>query len=52
MGLATGGKVTRDIAKGTVITRDAFQPDTSRLVYTLRQMQDAMLAVEREEKTT
>lgn len=47
MGLATGGAITRDIARGAVITADALQPDRARFVYTLRQMQDAMLAAER-----
>jgi predicted homoserine dehydrogenase-like protein len=47
MGLATGGRVTRDIGKGQVITADAFQPDAARFVYQLRQMQVAMLAAER-----
>jgi len=49
MGLATGGTVTRAIAKGETITADALRPDASRFVYQLRQMQDAMLAAERDE---
>jgi predicted homoserine dehydrogenase-like protein len=46
MGLATGGKVLRDIAKGEMLTEENFAPDTTRFVYKLRQMQDAMLSVE------
>jgi predicted homoserine dehydrogenase-like protein len=46
MGLATGGKVLKDIAKGEILTEDNLAPDTTRLVYKLRQLQDAMLAVE------
>jgi len=49
MGLATGGTVTHAIAKGETITADALRPDASRFVYQLRQMQDAMLAAERDE---
>jgi predicted homoserine dehydrogenase-like protein len=45
MGLATGGKVLRDIPKGEMLTEENFAPDTSRFVYKLRQMQDAMLAM-------
>ena len=44
MGLATGGKVLKDIAKGEMLTEENFAPDTSCFVYKLRQMQDAMLA--------
>ena len=46
MGLAIGGKVVRDIAKGQMLTEENVAPDTTKLVYKLRQMQDAMLAVE------
>lgn len=44
MGLAPGGKVLKDIPKDTMLTWDTFAPDTSNLVYKLRQMQDEMLA--------
>lgn len=47
MGLATGGTVFRDIAKGHALTEDDFAPDASRFVYKLRQMQDALLSSER-----
>ena len=46
MGLATGGKVLKDIAKGEMLTQDNFAPDDHRFVYKLRQMQDAMLEIE------
>ena len=44
MGLGTGGRATAPIAKGALLTENNFQPDTTRLSYKLRQMQDAMLA--------
>ena len=43
MGIAPGGKVMKDIAKGEMLTEDNFAPDASSFVYKLRQMQDAML---------
>lgn len=46
MGLAQGGKVLQPIAKGSLLTEDNFQPDTTQFVYNLRQMQNAMLAQE------
>jgi predicted homoserine dehydrogenase-like protein len=46
MGLVPGAKVIRDIHKGSLLTTHNIAPDTSRLVYHLRQMQDAMLAPE------
>jgi predicted homoserine dehydrogenase-like protein len=42
-GLAPGGKVLEDIAKGEILTEDNIAPDTSLVVYKLRQMQDVML---------
>ena len=39
MGLTAGGHVTRDIGRGGLLTEENFAPDTSSLVYTLRQMQ-------------
>lgn len=45
MGLAPGGKVLKDISKGEMLTEESFAPDTSKLVYKLRQMQDDLLAV-------
>jgi predicted homoserine dehydrogenase-like protein len=46
MGIAPGGKVLRDTARGEMLTEDNFAPDTSTLVYKLRQMQNAMLKTE------
>ena len=46
MGLASGGKALKDIAKGGMLTEENFAPDTSRFAYKLRQMQDALLATE------
>jgi predicted homoserine dehydrogenase-like protein len=46
MGLATGGKVLKDIAKGEMLTQDNFAPNESLLVYKLRQMQDAIIETE------
>jgi predicted homoserine dehydrogenase-like protein len=43
MGLAPGGKVLKDIPKDAYLTWDNFAPNTSNLVYKLRQMQDDML---------
>lgn len=45
-GLAPGGKVLQDIPRGEMLTEANVAPDTNRLVYKLRQMQDAMLAGE------
>ena len=44
MGIAPGGKVLSDIAKGEMLSEDNFSPDASSFVYKLRQMQDAMLS--------
>ena len=41
-----GSKVLTDIAKGGLLTEDNIAPDSTRLVYKLRQLQDAMLAAE------
>jgi predicted homoserine dehydrogenase-like protein len=46
MGLAVGGKVIKDIAKGAMLTEDNIAPDTTKLVYQLRQLQDSMLATD------
>ena len=43
MGIAPGGKVLRNIARGEMLTEENFAPDTSTFVYKLRQMQDAMM---------
>ncbi len=43
VGLLEGGKVTAPIRKGDLITRANATPDTSTLLYELRQRQDRML---------
>ncbi len=45
MGLAAHGTVLKDIASGTMFTTDNFAPDTSTLVYKMRQMQDDLLGL-------
>ncbi len=47
MGVAPGGKVLKDIAKGEMLTEDNFAPDSSSFVHKLRKMQDAMFENER-----
>jgi predicted homoserine dehydrogenase-like protein len=41
LGIATGGVVIRDVAKGELLTWENLQPDASLFVYKLRQMQEA-----------
>jgi len=43
MGIAPGGKVSKDIPKGSMLTEDNFVPDASSFVYKLRKMQEAMM---------
>lgn len=45
MGLAAGGRVLSDIPRGEMLTSDNFAPDTSTLVYKMRQMQDNLTGV-------
>jgi predicted homoserine dehydrogenase-like protein len=47
LGIAPGGEVTRDIAKGDLLTEENFSPDGAKFVYQLRQMQDAQLEMEK-----
>ncbi len=47
MGLAGHGRVLKDIAQDEMLTYANFAPDTSTLVYKMRQMQDDMLGVNR-----
>lgn len=47
MGLATGAKVLKDIAKDEVLTTESVSPDTTRLAYRLRQLQDELHSTER-----
>jgi predicted homoserine dehydrogenase-like protein len=42
MGLTPGGRVTQDVARGELLTTDNFAPDTTQLVYKLRQMQETL----------
>jgi predicted homoserine dehydrogenase-like protein len=42
-GLASGAKVLKDIPKGALLTEENIAPDTAKVVYKLRQMQDVML---------
>jgi predicted homoserine dehydrogenase-like protein len=46
LGIATGGKVIKDIAKGKMLTEDNFAPNPDLFVYKLRRMQDAQLSLE------
>jgi predicted homoserine dehydrogenase-like protein len=41
LGIATGGVVLQDVAKGELLTWENLRPDASKFVYKLRQMQDA-----------
>jgi predicted homoserine dehydrogenase-like protein len=43
MGLTAGGTVLADIPKDGMLTWDNFAPDTTQLVYKLRQLQDTLL---------
>lgn len=45
-GLAPGAKVLKDIPKGGILTEENIAPDTTKVVYKLRQMQDVMLGME------
>jgi predicted homoserine dehydrogenase-like protein len=45
MGLAANGTVLKDIARDEMLTTANFAPDTSTLVYKMRQMQDDMLGL-------
>jgi predicted homoserine dehydrogenase-like protein len=44
LGIAGGGRVTSDIPRGGILTRESFAPDTSTSVYRLREKQDQWLA--------
>ena len=46
LGLAPGGRVVEDIAKGELLTEENFAPNSNKFVCKLRQMQDAQLAME------
>ena len=42
MGLTPGGRVLQDIGRDELLTTANFAPDTTSLVYKLRQMQDSL----------
>ncbi|GAB4542960.1 MAG: NAD(P)H-dependent oxidoreductase [Anaerolineae bacterium] len=46
-GLAPGAKILKDIPKGEMLTEENVAPDTTKVVYKLRQMQDALLDMTR-----
>jgi predicted homoserine dehydrogenase-like protein len=41
LGLAPGARVTRAVAKGSLLTADNLTPDRTKFVYKLRELQDA-----------
>jgi predicted homoserine dehydrogenase-like protein len=43
MGLTPGGRVIKDIGRGELLTTDNFAPDTTQLVYKLRQLQESLV---------
>jgi len=47
LGIAPGGRVVEDIAKGETLSEENFAPDPDKFVYKLRRMQDAHLALEK-----
>ena len=46
LGLAPGGKVLKNIAKGDLLTEENFAPNPAKFVYELRKVQDAQLAMD------
>jgi predicted homoserine dehydrogenase-like protein len=46
LGLAPGGKVLKEIAKGEMLTEDNFAPNAAKFVYELRKVQDAQLEMD------
>ena len=46
LGLAPGGKVLKNIAKGDLLTEENFTPNPAKFVYELRKVQDAQLAMD------
>ncbi len=47
LGIAPAGTVTREVAKGEILSQTNFAPDDSTFIYKLRRKQDEMLASER-----
>jgi predicted homoserine dehydrogenase-like protein len=43
MGLTPGGRVLTDVPRGELLTTANFAPDTTQLVYKLRQLQDSLV---------
>lgn len=50
MGLATGGRLLRDVPRDGLLSTENFAPDTTRLAWRLRQQQDRMLAAKAAKK--
>lgn len=48
IGIGAGGKITRKVRKGELLTENNLVPDTSTFVYELRKKQDAWLGGEKE----
>mgnify|MGYP001819280077 CR=1 FL=1 len=46
LGLAPGGKVLKEIAKGDMLTEENFAPNAAKFVYELRKVQDAQLTMD------
>jgi predicted homoserine dehydrogenase-like protein len=46
LGLASSGKVLKDIIKGDMLTDENFAPDSAKFVYELRKVQDAQLKMD------
>jgi predicted homoserine dehydrogenase-like protein len=46
LGLAPGGKVLKEIARGDLLTEENFAPNSAKFVYELRKVQDAQLAMD------
>ena len=46
LGLAPGGKVLKDIAKGDLLSEENFGPNPAKFVYELRKVQDAQFAMD------
>jgi predicted homoserine dehydrogenase-like protein len=44
-GLAPGAKILKDIPKGEILTEENIAPDTTKVVYKLRQMQETLPGV-------
>lgn len=47
IGVAADGVVTKDVSKGQLLTEDDFVPDSSKLIYELRQKQNRLIETEK-----